>query len=140
MYAIAQSERVAFSKMSGVQQFANATALFVNIGGSQNYDNAFDKSTGDDAGMSITWFAQRRHKPTTAVIVRSECVSACARVMQCDVIARARSDEEGRDCVAVLSHNAAVAFALRLLRHTELRFSARVRLSLRCVSDVRRST
>ena len=52
--AAASGARVTFNNMSGIQAFANAVFLFVNIGGAC-YPNAFL-----DGGAAITWFAQVR--------------------------------------------------------------------------------
>jgi hypothetical protein len=53
-----------FNKMSGIQEFKNAVALFVNIRGC-SYENSWLSG-----GARITWFAQDRQTQDTPVIQR----------------------------------------------------------------------
>jgi hypothetical protein len=43
MQRIAASSDVKFSRLAGIQPFKNATALFVNVGGENYYENVFDR-------------------------------------------------------------------------------------------------
>jgi len=54
-----------FSKMSGIQEWANCVALYVNVGDKHGntYNNVFTH-----AGSRITWFAQPRQNEDTPVI------------------------------------------------------------------------
>ncbi|UPR00645.1 hypothetical protein HOP50_05g39600 [Chloropicon primus] len=57
-----------FSKYSGIQEWANAVVLFVNVsskGGQQAYDNLFLDNFG-----RMTWFAQKYHVEETPVVQR----------------------------------------------------------------------
>lgn len=53
-----------FNKMSGIQEWQNCVALFVNIRGC-NYENCFLSG-----GARITWFAQDRQSEETPVVQR----------------------------------------------------------------------
>ncbi|EGD78354.1 hypothetical protein PTSG_12881 [Salpingoeca rosetta] len=64
MELAAAPHSVTFNRMSGIQEWANAVFLFVNINPS-GYDNVFL-----DGGRMLTWFAQPTQKPTTPVIVK----------------------------------------------------------------------
>jgi hypothetical protein len=55
---------VTFSRMSGIQEWVNCVALFVNVYG-EGYKNAFL-----NAGEEITWFAQPRQWEGTPVVQR----------------------------------------------------------------------
>ena len=54
-----------FSKMSGIQEWRNCVALYVNVGDKHGnaYDNVFTR-----AGSRITWFAQPRQDEDSPVI------------------------------------------------------------------------
>ena len=54
-----------FSKMSGIQEWKNCVALYVNVGdkNGNTYDNVFTR-----AGSQITWFAQPRQNEESPVI------------------------------------------------------------------------
>lgn len=71
---------VVFNKMSGIQPWANAVALFVNVdltpdaGGydgrvSQKDGSAYGNQFGP-GGSTATWFAQPRHTPETLLLQR----------------------------------------------------------------------
>lgn len=62
MYALAGHRNFVFGKMSGIQQFANCVALFVNIDAGR-YDNKHDE-------RRLRWYAQSRQSASTPVIVR----------------------------------------------------------------------
>ena len=64
MRAASPSVTPKFSRMSGIQQWANAVFLFVNVGGS-DYKNVFL-----DGGERMTWFAQRTQSVESPVIQR----------------------------------------------------------------------
>jgi hypothetical protein len=57
--------RPTFSRMSGIQQWANAVFLFVNVGGASGFDNVFL-----DGGRRVTWFAQATQTEVSPVILR----------------------------------------------------------------------
>jgi len=55
-----------FSKYSGIQEFRNLVALFVNVVGKNGdrYQNEFlDIPGGTAEGARVTWFGQRHHTP-----------------------------------------------------------------------------
>ncbi len=59
---------VQFSRISGIQEWRDAVALFVNVGTSEEgetYHNTFL-----EGGRQLTWFAQASQTPASAVIVR----------------------------------------------------------------------
>lgn len=58
--------QISFNKYSGIQEWVNAVALFVNVKGCRDkYDNAFL-----DGGRRMTWFAQPTQTEATPVIQR----------------------------------------------------------------------
>ncbi len=66
MYRLVGHSRFVFGKMSGIQQFANAVALFVNIdddAAQRRYDNQYDERV-------LHWYAQTRQTLETPVIQR----------------------------------------------------------------------
>jgi hypothetical protein len=66
MYRLVGHSRFVFGKMSGIQQFANAVALFVNIdddAAQRRYDNHYDERV-------LHWYAQTRQTLETPVIQR----------------------------------------------------------------------
>ena len=54
-----------FSKYSGIQEWNNAVALFVNVGGGTGYANVWS-----DGCRKMAWFAQPGQSPETRVIKR----------------------------------------------------------------------
>lgn len=63
---------VVFNKMSGIQEFKNCVALFVNVGGN-DYDNVFAIGHDQDANKPVllmSWFAQSTQSMHTTVIQR----------------------------------------------------------------------
>lgn len=64
MEAISADGSPTFSRMSGIQEWSNAVALFVNVYG-DGYKNVFLKG-----GKNITWFAQNRQFEGTPVVQR----------------------------------------------------------------------
>ncbi|KAG1685025.1 hypothetical protein DVH05_009766 [Phytophthora capsici] len=56
-----------FSKMSGVQPWKNAVALFVNVESDSPYDNVFHHDT---EGVHFQWFGQNRWHDESPLVVR----------------------------------------------------------------------
>lgn len=65
MHRLVGHSNFTFSRLSGIQTFANAIVLFVNLD-SSNYDNV----CFDDSRRLIQWFAQSRQSMESPVIAR----------------------------------------------------------------------
>ena len=80
-----------FSKMSGIQEWKNCVALYVNVGDKHGntYDNVFTR-----AGSRISWFAQPRQDEDTPVI---RSIVKTATMDEESVEDARRRAEEGED-------------------------------------------
>jgi len=80
-----------FSKMSGIQEWKNCVALYVNVGDKHGntYDNVFSR-----AGSRISWFAQPRQDADTPVI---RAIAKTATMDAESVEDARRRAEEGED-------------------------------------------
>ena len=79
-----------FSKMSGIQEWKNCVALYVNVGdkNGNTYDNVFTR-----AGSQITWFAQPRQNEESPVIQSIVATRAMSEESVEDAWRRAEEDE-----------------------------------------------
>ena len=80
-----------FSKMSGIQEWKNCVALYVNVGDKHGnaYDNVFTR-----AGSRITWFAQPRQDEDSPVIKSIMKTSTLEEESVEDAVTRAENGEE----------------------------------------------
>jgi len=80
-----------FSKMSGIQEWKNCVALYVNVGDKHGdtYDNVFTH-----AGSRITWFAQSRQCEDTPVIQRIIKTAALEEESVEDALLRSEDGDE----------------------------------------------
>lgn len=80
-----------FSKMSGIQEWANCVALYVNVGDKHGntYNNVFTH-----AGSRITWFAQPRQNEDTPVIRSIVATANMEEESVEDARERANAEEE----------------------------------------------
>ncbi|KAL3667641.1 hypothetical protein V7S43_007195 [Phytophthora oleae] len=59
-----------FSKMSGVQPWKNAVALFVNVESDSPYDNVFHQETEGRTAVHFQWFGQNRWHDESPLVMR----------------------------------------------------------------------
>jgi hypothetical protein len=108
----------AFNKMSGIQEWRNCIALFVNVGGGC-YENLFS-----DDGERISWFAQRTQHEGTAVVQRM--IKSQSGATTTPVVLFCRLPKQPYVCCGELvyeSHDATrspLAFTWRLQHYPEL--------------------